>query len=281
MTAYIRPASVQEVVRARADHPDYLLLAGGTDALVAANRRAQPNGIIDVFGLPAMSQIVSDDQEVRIGAAAPYTDIIGSAIVQSRLPMLAEACREIGALQIQARGTLGGNVATASPVGDSLPVLLAGDAYVELASVSGRRRVRYEEFCVGYRKTTLRANEVIVCIGFPIPRDTCRQFWRKVGTRRAQSISKVMMAAVAHVESERIAAIRIGMGAVAAQPIRVRRVEAALVGQRPTADRAAHAAEVLASEIKPIDDVRSTSRYRLRVAQNIVSSFVRGLGRTA
>jgi CO/xanthine dehydrogenase FAD-binding subunit len=194
--------------------------------------------------------------------------------VQRYIPTLAAAAREIGALQIQARGTIGGNIANSSPVGDSLPVLLALDASIEVRSKRGERRIPYAEFCTGYRTTALAADELITNVSVPVPAPGTRLLWRKVGTRRAQSISKVMAAAAITVEAGRITAARIGLGAVADRPIRAIAAEQALIGRAPGPEAAAAAADALAAAIRPISDVRSTADYRLDVARNVVARFV-------
>lgn len=275
MTEYIRPGTLDEALDARSQHPEFTVLCGGTDLLVAGNKQDHPPGIIDLFGLtPIVGIHEHDDGRITIGAATTYTDILDSEIARRELPALVAASREIGALQIQARGTLGGNIGTSSPVGDSLPPLLALDAAIEVASVAGRRTIAYKDFCTGYRVIDLHSDELIVAVHIP-PRSTgLRQFWRKVGPRKAQSISKVMVAAAMRIEGGVIAEARFGLGAVADRPIRGYATEAALVGKSPGPDAAQAARDALASEITPIDDVRSTARYRLRVTQNIIARFI-------
>jgi xanthine dehydrogenase small subunit len=279
VTAYLRPSSLDDALRARRAHPDYTVLAGGTDLLVASAHRPDPPGIIDLFGLAPLVGIAEEpDGTVSIGAATTYAAILASDIVQRGLPSLAAAAREVGALQIQARGTLGGNIATSSPVGDTLPVLLALDAAIELVSEErGTRELAYESFLTGYRKTALAADEVIARIRFPPRPAGARHYWRKMGTRRAQSISKVMVAACAQIAGGAISHIRLGLGAVADRPIRARAAEAAVAGAAPGREAAERARAALASELKPIDDVRSTASYRLAVAQNAVARFIQSL----
>lgn len=270
MTEYVRPASLDEALAARAAHPDWIVLAGGTDLMVGAQHRPEPPGIIDLFGLAPLVGVRDDAGAVAIGAATTYADILASDTARRKLPALVAAAREIGALQIQARGTLGGNVGTSSPVGDTLPVLLALDAEVVTASARGRRTTPYEQFCTGYRATALQPDELIVELRFPAVR--ARQFWRKVGTRRAQSISKIALAAAARVDASGIVEhIRIALGAVKERPIRAHAVERALLGRKPNA---ATARAALARDIAPIDDVRSTAAYRRRVAENLVARLV-------
>lgn len=275
MTAYVRPRSLRDALRARADHPDWLVLAGGTDAMVGAVRRPRPPGVIDLFGLPALTGIDrTAEGALRIGAATPFARIARDDRLRAHAPALAAAAREIGALQIQARATIGGNVGTSSPVGDSLPVLLALDAAIEVASVDGDRLVPYEEFCTGYRQTALRADELIVAVRIPAAAAGLRQFWRKVGTRRAQSISKVAIAAAARVDASGVVTnARIGLGAVRDRPMRARAAEAEIIGQSPTAEIAQRAADAALADIAPIDDVRSTADYRRTVAANLVRRF--------
>jgi len=274
VTVYARPASLDEAVALRARHPDWMVLAGGTDLLVNANHRPAPPGIVDLWGLADLRGIRRADDALVIGAGATWREVLASVLVRTHAGILADAAREIGALQIQARATVGGNLATSSPVGDSLPVFLALDAEVELASTRGRRRVAYREFCTGYRSTAVAADELIAAVRIPLPDAQTRLFWRKVGTRRAQSISKVMAAAALRIEDGVITAARIGLGAVADRPIRPTTAERVLLGLAPGPAAAAAVAAVLASTLKPISDVRSTAAYRLEVAQNIVARFL-------
>jgi CO/xanthine dehydrogenase FAD-binding subunit len=272
VTGYIRPREIAEALDMRARHPEWMVLAGGTDLMVNANHRPAPVGILDVWRLPALCGITVDGDRVTIGAGATWYEIETHPAILARWAPLAAAAREIGALQIQARGTLGGNVGNSSPVGDSLPVLLALDAELELASVRGARRVAYRDFCTGYRKTVLAADELILSATLPAPNARTRTSWRKVGTRRAQSISKVMGAAAIELDGGVVSAARVALGAVADRPIRVAAVEDAVRGLSPA--RAAEAARAaLRSAIRPIDDVRSTADYRREVAENLVARF--------
>lgn len=276
MTDYIRPRDLNEALAARAQHPDWMMLAGGTDLMVTAPHRPVPAGIIDLWRLPALGGISLVDNGIRIGAGTTWYEVENHpAILESWLPV-ALAAREIGALQIQMRGTLGGNVGNSSPVGDSLPGLLALDAELELASVRGTRNVPYREFCTGYRKTVLAPDELIVSASLPKPSKATRTMWRKVGTRRAQSISKVMGAAAITVDGGVIREARVALGAVADRPIRVTAVEDAVKGLAP-AQAAEAARAALRSAIKPIDDVRSTATYRRDVAENLVARFFSGI----
>jgi CO/xanthine dehydrogenase FAD-binding subunit len=272
VTGYTRPRDLGEALDARAAHPDWMVLAGGTDLMVNANQRPEPAGILDLWRLRELGGIEATGGAVVIGAGATWSEVERHPVIRERLAPLALAAREIGALQIQARATLGGNVGTSSPVGDSLPVLLALDATLEVASVRGRRRVPYREWCTGYRTTQLLPDELIVSATLPLPGPSTRTSWRKVGTRRAQSISKVMGAAALELDGDTVAWARIALGAVADRPIRITAVEQAVAGQRlAAAAEAARAA--LRAAIRPIDDVRSTAAYRREVAENLVARF--------
>jgi CO/xanthine dehydrogenase FAD-binding subunit len=237
-------------------------LAGCTDVYVSLNFGTLPaTRFLDLSRLSPLRRIREHDDVLSIGALATYTDIIRSRLVRRRLPMLVAAAREIGGLQIQNRGTIGGNVANASPAGDALPVLAAAEAVVVLASVDGERRVPFTAFYTGYRKSVMRPDELIVALEVPPVHGV--QWFRKVGTRAAQAISKVVMAAV------RAEHPRIALGSVAPTVVRLPKTEAALAAGVPIES----AKRMLAEEIHPIDDVRSTAEYRRRVAANLLARF--------
>ena len=272
MTSYLRPRELEEAVVARAAYPDWMVLAGATDLMVNANHKPVPPGIIDLWRLPDLGFVRVADDMISIGAGTTWHEVERHPAIRDKLLPLALAAREIGALQIQARGTLGGNVGTSSPVGDSLPVLLALDASIEVASVRGRRTIPYASYCTGYRKTVLASDELIVAAHLPIPDAATRTMWRKVGTRRAQSISKVMGAAAITLDGSTVVSARVALGAVADRPLRILAVETAVRGL-PLAQAAEAARQALRGAITPIDDVRSTSVYRREVAENLVARF--------
>jgi CO/xanthine dehydrogenase FAD-binding subunit len=272
MTSYARPRDLDEAVELHAAHPGWLVLAGGTDLMVNANHRAVPAGIVDLWRLSAICFVRVADDAIAIGAGTTWHEVERHPAIRERMRPLAAAAREIGALQIQSRGTLGGNVGTSSPVGDSLPVLLALDAELEVASVRGRRRVPYRAWCTGYRTTQLAPDELIVAAHIPVPDRATRTTWRKVGTRRAQSISKVMGAAAISLDGDLVTSARVALGAIAERPIRVTAVEDAVRGL-PLAQAAEAARAAVRTAIRPIDDVRSTADYRREVAENLVARF--------
>jgi xanthine dehydrogenase small subunit len=256
-----RASSLEDALAALRDE-QRTPIAGATDLYVALNfGTLAPKRFVDIWGVDELRGIAPRGEMLVIGALATYTDMIRSADVVERLPMLVEAARQVGGPQIQNRGTIGGNIANASPAGDSLPVLAAADAVVVLRSSAAERRVALTEFFTGYRATIMRADELIVAV--EIPRVNGPQWFRKVGTRAAQAISKIVVAGI------RGRAPRIAFGSVGPTVIRVRRTESALASGASIDD----AAEILATEISPIDDVRSTADYRRRVSINLLRRF--------
>jgi CO/xanthine dehydrogenase FAD-binding subunit len=256
-------------------------IAGGTDLMVSltAELGEPPERILDLWQLDELRGIAIDDEAVTLGALTTYTEIRSSSLCREHLPALVEAAATIGAAQIQNRGTLGGNVANASPAGDTLPVLLALDASIVCGSSRGERAVPAEAFWIGYRRTALAPDELIVRVRIPLAAWRETRF-RKVGTRRAQAISKVVLA-LSHRRAGPDAPwtdVRLALGSVAPTPIRARATEAALEGRPPTPETADRAAESLAGELEPIDDVRSTAGYRRLVAARVLHRLIREAG---
>jgi xanthine dehydrogenase small subunit len=260
--ALLQPRSLHHALRMLRDEGPLVPLAGCTDLYVGLHFGTVPGQrFLDLQGLRTLRGIRARGDTLVIGALTTYTEIIASPLVRRRLPILAEASRWVGSPQIQNRGTLGGNVANASPAGDTLPVLAVAEATVVLRSADGERRVPFDAFYTGYRQTAMRPDELIVAI--EIPPVEGRQWFRKVGTRAAQAISKIVMAAV------RAPHPRIALGSVAPTVVRVPRTEAVLAGGGTLADAQA----VLMGEIRPIDDLRSTAAYRRRVSANLLAQF--------
>ena len=258
----LRPHTLRDALHMLRDEGPLTPIAGCTDVYVNLHfGTAKERRFIDLWPIPELRGITADRHTLRLGALTTYSDIIASPLLRRRVPMLVAASREVGGRQIQNRGTLGGNIANASPAGDSLPVLAAADATVVLQSATAERRVPYTRFGTGYRTTARRDDELIVAV--EIPPIEGRQYWRKVGTRRAQAISKVMCAAVRGPE------IKIALGSVAETIVRLPRTEAVLSGRGTVAEAQA----TLRSEIAPIDDVRSTAEYRREVSANLIADF--------
>jgi xanthine dehydrogenase small subunit len=261
------PRSLREALRMLDAEGPLTPMAGCTDLYVALNLgELKGSSFLNLWPLEQLRHIAVREGVLSIGALCTYTDLMRSRLVQTRVPMLVAAAREVGGPQIQNRGTIGGNIANASPAGDTLPVLAAAGATVVLGSVRGPRRVPFTDFYTAYRRTVLRPDELITAV--EIPAIPGRQWFRKVGTRAAQAISKVVMAAV---DAGSGTAPRIAIGSVAPTVVRLPRTEAALASGASIAD----AQRILSNEIVPIDDVRSTAEYRRRVAANLLATFWR------
>ena len=265
----LEPKSLNDALKMLRDEGPLTPMAGCTDLYVALNfGTLKETRFLNLWRLRALKTIEVRGDLLRIGALATHTELIASPLVRRRFPMLAAAAREIGGVQIQNRGTLGGNVANASPAGDTLPVLAAADATVVLQSASGTRRVPFGSFYTGYRATVRRPDELITHFEIPVLRG--RQWFRKVGTRAAQAISKVVFAArLEPPKGSGPAVVRLAFGSVAPTVVRAMRTEAALAAGMPLEA----ALGLLAGEIAPIDDIRSTAAYRRRVAANLLSTF--------
>jgi CO/xanthine dehydrogenase FAD-binding subunit len=259
--------------------PPWQLIAGGTDLMVqiTGELAEPPARVIDLWGLDELRGIRLDGDELVLGALSTYTEIRHSPLVAEFVPALAACAATIGAAQIQNRGTIGGNVVNASPAGDTLPILLAVGARIVLGSAEGDRTVAAGDFWTGYRTTARRQNELVTAIRFPIVAGRELTF-RKIGTRRAQAISKVVMALAWTPSGARWTDVRLALGSVAATPVRAPRAESVLEGSEPTREVADAAMAALTAEIEPIDDVRSTADYRRAVAGRVLHRLIRDEG---
>jgi len=257
-----RPRTLKQALTLLASDATLVPIAGCTDVFVGLHfGTTRERRFLDLWNIDELRGIDVKDDVLRIGALTTYSEIIKSKMVQKRVPMLVASAREVGGAQIQNRGTLGGNVANASPAGDTLPVLAAANARIVLRSSAGARTVPFDTFYTGYRKSVRKPGELITAI--EIPRVDGRQWWRKVGTRRAQAISKIMIAGV-HGD-----AVRIAFGSVAPTVVLARHTAEVLMNGGSIDE----AATALRSEISPIDDVRSTGEYREQVAANLLTEF--------
>jgi len=246
--------------------------AGGTDLMVQFEAGQMPaSRFVNLWGLRGLSGITEESGAVTLGALTTYSQVRSSQLLRDEFPLLGQAAAETGGPATQNRGTLAGNIANASPAADSCPVLLVYDAELELASTTGNRWIPYDQFHLGYKRLAKEPAEIITRIRLPRRRGRWRQLFRKVGTRRAQAISKICLAAAALVESDVISDIRIAYGSVAPVPLRCKDIEQALRGA------AAGNIPDFPFAITPIDDVRSTARYRLRVARSLLDDFLSSL----
>lgn len=284
MRAYL-PAYEMKAPKDLADALDLLAreagvwkpFAGGTDLMVLfeagllAHKR-----FVNIWNLPELKGIEVTNEHVTLGGLTTYAEVQRHAVLQEEFSMLCRAARETGGIAIQNRGTLAGNIANASPAGDSPPALLVYDAQLELVSSAGARWVSYADFHTGYKQTIMRADELISRIRLPREMSDWRQSYRKVGTRKAQAISKVCFAGAVRMESNQVSEIRLALGSVAPTPLRCRRTEDVLRGRELDREIINAAQAELMKEIVPIDDIRSTANYRLRVAANLLNEFLSG-----
>jgi len=252
--------------------------AGGTDLMVLLEAgKLSHHKFLSTWGLPELRGIEVTPAHVTLAALTTYTELRRHEIMAREFPLLCQAAAETGSIATQNRGTLGGNIANASPAADSPPALFVYDAELELVSVSGARWIPYHGFWSGYKQMDLHADELIRRIRVPREKSGWKQYYRKVGTRRAQAISKVCFAGAARVDAGRIVDVRIALGSVAPTVLRAVETERTLRGERLSPATLQGAQEMLAREIAPIDDMRSTSRYRRRVAQNLLAEFCEAL----
>ena len=249
--------------------------AGGTDLMVLLEAGKLPHqNYVNIWGLKELRGIDVTDSHITLGALTTYTDVQSHPVLQSEFPMLCQAASETGGLAIQNRGTIGGNIVNASPAADSPPALLAYDAEIELISTDGSRWLPYRGFHTGYKQMLIGPNELLARIRMPRNTRGATHYYRKVGTRKAQAISKVCLAALAKLDNAQISDCRIALGSVAPIVVRCVRTEDALRGQKPDAGTIKSACATLSQEISPIDDIRSTADYRLQVAKNLLTDFL-------
>lgn len=249
--------------------------AGGTDLMVLLEAgKLDHRRFFSIRHLEELRGIDESDEFVTVGALTSYTDVLRSEIMRREYPLLCGAARETGGVAIQNRGTLGGNIANASPAADSPPALIAYGASLELVSRKGARWVEYDAFHTGYKKTIMRDDELLSRIRLPRLRGGAKQVYKKVGTRRAQAISKVCFAGIIEMTDGVVTKARLSFGSVAPTVLRCRRAEAALRGRALNDESVRDALAGLSGELAPIDDLRSTARFRARVAQNLLRDFL-------
>jgi CO/xanthine dehydrogenase FAD-binding subunit len=275
----VSPGSLHAVLSLMGGEPaQWLPIAGGTDVMVLYSAGKLPNRkLINIWNIPELRQIEVLPDRVRIGAACTYTSLLRHEIVSREFPLLATAASWTGGIANQNRGTLGGNIANASPAADSLPALLVYDAELTLISVRGERRVAYRAIHTGYKRTVLADDELIRDISLPRRFSGYLSHARKVGARNAQAISKVCLAALGQMANGTIRDVRLALGSVAPVPLRLSETEHFLIGKKIEASLVGTVKKSVAQEISPIDDIRSTARYRAAVAGNLVAEFLEKL----
>ncbi len=275
----ISPATLSDALQLLTrDRGAWKPFAGGTDLMVLLEAGKLPHkNYLNIWNLKELRGIEVTDQHVTLGALTTYTEVQLEKVLQQEFPMLCQAASETGGLAIQNRGTLGGNIVNASPAADSPPALLAYDAELELVSLNGARWVAYHQFHTGYKEMIIRPDELLTRIRLQRRREKMRHYYRKVGTRKAQAISKVCFAGLAQVRAEKVKDLRIALGSVAPVPLRCVKTEDALRGSELNQATIDRARLVMAAEIVPIDDIRSTSNYRHKVSLNLLADFLQQL----
>jgi xanthine dehydrogenase small subunit len=273
----LRPRTPAEAVRLFGEHEDALPIAGGTDLMVAWNAGGLAGRtFLDLSPLRAWSGIRQAKGALVIGSLATHTQLRRHSLVSKRFPLLAEACGTVGGVQIQNRGTIGGNVANASPAGDTFPPLAVYEASVALVSARGRREIPLLEFFTGPKRTCLAPGELVESLRLPLPvRPPKRAMFRKVGTRAAQAISKTVAAGLLWLRRDgTVEELRFALGSMAPTVRRLRSAEAFVRGKRLTPAVVGEAVALVARDVAPIDDVRSTAEYRLAVSRNLLFRFL-------
>ncbi|HEY0431556.1 MAG TPA: xanthine dehydrogenase family protein subunit M [Pyrinomonadaceae bacterium] len=282
MRAYIpdyslaSPQSLGDALGVLAGEPGvWQPFAGGTDLMVLLESGKLPHkNYLNIWNLAELRGIEAADNHITLGALTTYTEIQSDPILRAEFPMLCQAASETGGLAIQNRGTLGGNIANASPAADSPPALLAYNSELELLSVRGSRWVPYQNFHTGYKQMIMQPDELLARVRLPRLWPDLKHYYRKVGTRKAQAISKICFAATARINAGTVEHVRIALGSVAPVPLRCLKTEDVLRGQTLDQNTIEQAKAELAREIVPIDDIRSTRDYRLRVSLNVLEEFL-------
>ena len=275
----VAPGTLHAVLLLLAEAPGkWLPIAGGTDLMVlyGAGKLAARN-LVSIWSLPELRGIEVLPDQVRIGAGCTYAELREHPVIAREFPLLARAASWTGGTANQNRGTIGGNIVNASPAADSLPALLVYEAELILVSVRGERRVPYLGFHTGYKTTQLAGDELLRAVCLARQFSECLHHTRKVGARSAQAIAKVAIAALGGVAGGRVQEVRIALASVAPVPLRLFETERAVKGKSIDKCLLAAARRATVSEIRPIDDIRSTARYRSAVSSNLVEEFLRRL----
>ncbi|MEV4641313.1 FAD binding domain-containing protein [Actinoplanes sp. NPDC049548] len=257
---FLRPATLADALGLLRQRPSATVVAGSTDWGVDVNLRgARARCVIAVDRVPELRDLVIGSDHIEIGAGLTLTEI--ERRLAGRVPLLAELFPQFASRLIRNSATIGGNLGTGSPIGDTSPALLALDADVTLADADGERRVPLAEYFTGYRSSVRRTDELITAVRIPLPLARLAAF-HKIAKRRFDDISSVAVAFALDVADGSVVRARIGLGGVASTPVRARDTESALVGRRWSAETAEAAARVLAAEGTPLDDHRASAAYR-------------------
>ncbi len=266
---FLAPKTLDDMAEAKARHPDAILLSGGTDlGLRVSKERETFPAIISTASVSALKTISDRDGKLTIGGGVTYTQAL--PYLDRHFPSFATLVRRIGSRQIRNLGTFAGNLANASPIGDSIPCLIALDATITLRSKRGERQVKADDFILGYRKTALESDEFIEAISIPQLKSGTNFTVYKLSKRFDQDISTVIGAFRLRIENGKVAELRVAYGGMAATTSRAKHVEATVTGKAWTADTLKDIDEVLTQDFQPMTDHRGTDAYRRRAAANLV-----------
>jgi xanthine dehydrogenase iron-sulfur cluster and FAD-binding subunit A len=270
---YLQPQTLDEALDLLAAHAgEARIVAGGTDVIVELSRGIRPTRtLIDVTAIPGLRRISQHNGVISLGALTTHNDVVASPLCREGALPLAQACWEVGAPQLRTRGTVAGNLVTASPANDTITPLVALDAEVVLVSTRGERRLPLPEFYLGVRRTALARDELLREIRFPAMTANQRGRFVKLGLRRAQAISVIDAAIVLTFDGDVVTGARIALGSLAPTIVRARAAEDALVGTALDAGACTRAAELALEAVSPIDDVRGSAAYRLSALRNLLA----------
>jgi CO/xanthine dehydrogenase FAD-binding subunit len=271
---YFRPGTLDEAVHVLAAHGGQIL-SGGTDFFPALGDRPLPRSVVDVSGISEIKGIAVDEDQIRIGGLTTWSQVIAAPLPRC-FDALKSAAREIGAVQIQNRATVAGNLCNASPAADGVPPLLALDAEVELVSAAGSRRMPLSDFIVGNRKTLLRPDEILSCVIVPRQLDDAASAFLKLGSRRYLVISIAMVAVIVKVKvktdgASSVAAARVAVGSCSVVATRLTALENALVGAPARIGLGGLVSRKHLTALSPIDDIRATASYRIDAARTLIA----------
>jgi CO/xanthine dehydrogenase FAD-binding subunit len=275
----IAPTTLDAALQILASSPEnYTPIAGGTELMVALGAgRLQSHKLISLWNLEELRFTEETTDAIIIGSASTFTDIRNNAAIAKHLPLLTQAASWTGSIANQNRATIGGNIVNASPAADTPPALLVYDAEVTLVSSEGERTIPYRDFHLSYKKTALAPGELLHSITILCNFIDYKTYIRKVGTRNAQAISKTALAAIATKSNNIIQDIRIAAASLREVPARLYATEQSLLNQPINPETIATARTTLINESKPIDDIRSTAKYRTAIAANLLEEFLRSL----
>ena len=274
-----RNLSLDDALSKLKDTQDLVPISGGTDLLVKLEHELGDHAFLDLTRIddPEMTKVSETDDWISVGALTTWDRMINDPLISRHVPMLVDVSKEVGGAQVRNAGTLGGNLATSSPAGDSLPAFAALQAEIVLRAVGEERVLSVNDFVLGPGRTALKSGELITSIRVPKKKPGTHQVFRKVGPRKAQAISKLCLALVCEFENDKLESLRFAFGAVGPVPLTCQQTTNLLTGSELTPELYAEMREALSSELRPIDDFRSSKKYRIEVATRLLWQSLKSL----